>query len=366
VISDDARGVKLGPRDADRMWMSAKLWIVAIGLSLGSCAHQGAGREPQGESALNQAWSEAVLQTKNLELQSPCKPRSVVPPRGVAVRGKVILIHGFTACPQQYFEWSERLAEAGWISYMLLLPGHGRKPLADGSDDFSAFPGAGQDEAYENVAKAAVAIARADSLPTVVVGLSVGGAIALDAVLRSPEDFERALLVSPFFAASNTLLRSVGLPLVGHVPFLRKKRIGWGPSCVDELKRGRGGVCNFRFDQLDTAQSYGKRVVRHTRPVTTQVQIIGIQNDGAASNEWILKAAKKLGWNKNPRQIEGCFYQEGANHSLFSRFDSPDQNKFWLESLLNSATEFVDESKPFSALDQDVKSFGVCQIQSRK
>jgi pimeloyl-ACP methyl ester carboxylesterase len=287
----------------------------------------------------------------------------VSPPAGVPVRGKVIMIHGFTACPQQFFEWSEQLAEKGWVSYLLTMPGHGRSPLPGGGEDFESIPGYGDDSGYADLARDVVKLAKSDELPTVVVGVSVGGAIALDAVLQSPEDFEQALLLSPFFAVAHGLGRTLGLPLVGRAPFIQNKMIGWGAPCIEEMKLGRGGVCNFRLHHIATAQSYGKKVAESAKPVVTRVQFIGVQDDPAASNEWSLYAAQKLGWKPGSSAVAACHYRKPANHSLLSRFDAPKEDKFWLDALLRDASAFVDESKFFPASGGSAKVFPLCSTE---
>ncbi|MEO5667105.1 MAG: alpha/beta fold hydrolase [Bdellovibrionota bacterium] len=331
--------------------MRKRLFILlGAGFGLSSCAHHSFPfREPQSEVAPNTVWNGIISRVAVSKLQEPCVPRRIVPPHGVAIRGKVIMIHGFTACPQQYFELSERLAAEGWISYLLLLPGHGRVKRAGGIDDSDSFPGHGLIAPYDALANDVVALARADSLPTTVVGLSVGGAVALDAVLKAPADFDRALLISPFFAANDNFLRTFGLPVLGRVPLTDNHRIAWGPVCLDEMKRGRGGDCSFKLHQLSTVQAYGKKVSNKSHSVSTKIQIIGVEEDGAASTSWIRRTAKKLGIGKSSSDASACFYPEGANHSLLSRFDHPDENKYWLSSLLKSATAFIDQGRRFEA-----------------
>jgi len=343
--------------------MRTPFLAVLLVLGLGGCAQRGPlGRNPQSEGSSNTAWERVKDRAGPHRFQEACKPLHVMPPAGVPVRGKVILIHGFTACPQQFFEWSERLRAEGWISYFLLMPGHGRSPTATGKEDFEFVPGHQKIDDYAQLASDAVELARGDSLPTVIVGLSVGGAVALDAVLEAPESFDRALIVSPFFAVSNDLLRHFGVPVLGRVPFIQEKMIGWGAPCVEEMRLGRAGICNFRLHQLLTAQLYGKSVYAKARPVDTRIQILGVQNDGAASNAWIEATAQMLGLGTED-DVSACFYGAGANHSLFSRFDSPAEDKFWMDSLLESATDFADHGARFaSEPSESGKTFPTCRL----
>ena len=52
--------------------------------------------------------------TAGVSLQKGCEPTRFSSPANVPYRGVVILFHGFTACPQQYFELSPHLAAEGY------------------------------------------------------------------------------------------------------------------------------------------------------------------------------------------------------------------------------------------------------------
>jgi hypothetical protein len=38
-----------------------------------------------------------------------------------------------------------------------------------------------------------------------------------------------------------------------------------------------------------------------------------------------------------------------ANHSLLSRFDAPNQNKYWIDTLLPKVVDFISEGEFFEA-----------------
>ena len=63
-----------------------------------------------------------------------------------------------------------------------------------------------------------------------------------------------------------------------------------------------------------------------------------------------------------------CFFKSGVPHSFFSRFDSPDQDKFWLTDLLQDATEFMTNaavtSYPVGTSDSALVPYKNCHLTS--
>jgi len=124
------------------------------------------------------------------------------PPRGVA-----LLLHGFPGTPAELRPLGEVLAAAGVSALAPLLPGFGpaMHQLAD----------VGEEEWLASAAEAWAGV-RARNLPTLLVGYSMGGALALRLAAEWPPD--RLVLVAP-------LWRLLGpawplgalLPLVQHL-----------------------------------------------------------------------------------------------------------------------------------------------------
>ena len=316
-------------------------------LLVASCAQTGQDRIPASGWKENAAWrhyiNNTVLQT-GYPIQEGCEPRRYDPPEGVSPRHKVLLVHGFTACPQQFHDWSESLAQKGVVVYLFLLPGHGfkgteeHKYLPDGRDGIAAL------QALENHL---IAVARGDSLPTTVGGLSVGGAVATNALLRSPASFDRGIFFTPYYEAGSTMVRLAHKTVGGLVnPLSGGHQIGWGPSCLEEERLGRSGICTFRLKHLRTVNEYGATVLRNARPLVNHIQFVGVESDPAASSGAIRKVAERMGHSIAARN-HACFYKKGANHSLLSRFDSPNENKFWKAALLRDATDFVLYGRAF-------------------
>ena len=60
-------------------------------------------------------------------IQTDCLPKQWPADSSVTYKGTVMLLHGFTACPQQYFETQAYLTAQGYNVLAPLLPGHGLK-----------------------------------------------------------------------------------------------------------------------------------------------------------------------------------------------------------------------------------------------
>jgi pimeloyl-ACP methyl ester carboxylesterase len=314
----------------------------------------------------NLEWDRYVNSFKKIDFQKGCEPRKFTPPEGVKAKGKILLVHGFTACPQQFFEWSEILSKRGIVVYLFTLPGHGIKKHKDGKDNFLALPKHNKYDEYEKLTEVMNKVAMADDLPSTVGGLSVGGAVAMHAALRAANPYEKLILISPFFKMPRFLQRHLAGPIAGNLPLLKNKQVGWGAGCHEELRRGRVGICDFTISQVYTAQVYGKHVISVADQLSplTQSQVLGVEKDTGADNGAIKQIAHTLSFAKDA-QVSSCFYPKGANHSLFSRFDRPDENKFWLATLLEDASNFVEHGTKVPAQKKSMyeKEFSVCDVR---
>src|SRR5918998_1676938 len=81
-------------------------------------------------------------------------------------RHGVLVLHGFTGCPQSMRPLAEAFADEGYTVDLPLLPGHGTSPDDLAATRWSDWSGAAE-AVYENLA------ARCDRV--VVAGLSMGG-----------------------------------------------------------------------------------------------------------------------------------------------------------------------------------------------
>ena len=107
-------------------------------------------------------------------------------------RGAVLLLHGYNDSPQSMHYVAAALHARGWTVRVPLLPGHGRR-LQDWA--------ASRADAWENAARAELAILRADHADVAVGGLSMGGALAFILAAEHP-DVRAVVGFAPYLHAS--------------------------------------------------------------------------------------------------------------------------------------------------------------------
>jgi len=314
----------------------------------------------------NIEWNNYLSTFKTLELQKGCEPRRFTPPVNIKARAKILLVHGFTACPQQYFEWAELLSKRGIVVYLFTMPGHGAPKLPSGKDNYSNLPTHNNFEAYSNLAEVINKVALADELPSSIGGLSVGAAVALNAAETAMTPYKKLILISPFFKMPKYFERNLLGPVIGNLPLINNQTISWGEGCHDELRRGRAGICEYTISDVYTTQVFGKHVISLAQNLSnrTQIQIVGVEKDTGSDNNSTEKFAQIVTDIGN-KDLSVCFYPKGANHSLLSRFDSPDENKYWLPSLLEDATNFIDQGEkfPVAKLSEIEMNYALCEYK---
>ena len=73
-------------------------------------------RQPQ---AVFDVWKTYVREeTEGKQIQPGCVPTHFAPKEGVSSKGLVVIYHGFTACPQQFFLIGQKLAEKGFDVFL--------------------------------------------------------------------------------------------------------------------------------------------------------------------------------------------------------------------------------------------------------
>jgi carboxylesterase len=107
----------------------------------------------------------------------------------------LLLLHGSGDTPQTLRYLAERLHGAGYTVYAPLLPGHGRSPRAFTQVSASGYLAAARDAAEVLHAKASW---------VGVVGLSMGGAIAVQLAAESP-DLRVLVLLAPYLTPPATV-----------------------------------------------------------------------------------------------------------------------------------------------------------------
>ena len=143
-------------------------------------------------------------------IQEQCRPR-VFPSKTKKTKGVMILFHGYTACPQQYFEWAERLSANSWEVVIPLHPGHGYTKV-DGQDNMKYLPDTENfKEAYGGFVRQMNQLIEAypKDMLKATAGLSLGGAMATYALSKAPNLYDEAVIMTPAFEYSNWKARYV-------------------------------------------------------------------------------------------------------------------------------------------------------------
>ena len=129
--------------------------------------------------------------------------------------------HGFSACPQQFFQLAPVLANLGFDVLVPMLPGHGLERRPDGQELLEDVPTAANwRDGYGALAARMndiVALARG---PRVAVGYSLGGAIALNAGFRAPALYDRMLLIAPLIRINMPEYLETMVNIMGRIPLI--------------------------------------------------------------------------------------------------------------------------------------------------
>ena len=142
-----------------------------------------------------------------LTIQAACEPK-IFHSKTDKIKGVIVLFHGYTACPQQFFSWAEKLTEESFEVLLPLQPGHGYS-MVNGKDVTSFLPEpSNYERVYDNYIENINQIMRAypDHIEKYVGGISFGATIAADALNHAPNLYDKPLS-SPSFEFSNLLAR---------------------------------------------------------------------------------------------------------------------------------------------------------------
>lgn len=289
-------------------------------------------------------WQAYTDRINTLERQRDCVPRRVPANPAVARRGAVVMFHGYGGCPQQFFMLAQRVAAQGFDVLLPLHPGHGLSVDADGRDDLSHLPRAGEPaNRYATLATEINRIMARSPGRRIVVGFSLGGAVGLNAALNAPDLYDRALLLSPMLAIRGGAVVESAVAVFGRMPGLRNlvaKPGGIRRHCHDWQAMGRAGFCDYRLRDtvaLLELETLNERLYA-ARPPTLPIQFIIAGDEKYVSNARIRKLAARQE-NFGPVAL----YQLAANvpHEMLSPYENTGQPMDWLGGLLEMATGFI-------------------------
>ncbi len=249
----------------------------------------------------------------------------------------VILLHGYTNCPQQFKELGRRIFERGCNVFIPRMPHHGlRDPLTkDHARLTAATLTAYTDEVID--------LAEGLGNKTGVVGISAGGTMA-GWVALSRSDVHHCVLISPVFGY-------YGIPFYLTKPFMHvfltlPNFFGWWDATKKAtLWRPRYVYPRYAMRTLAELLRLGFEVIRLLRSgaaTTSPVTFIINKNDSAISNEANYQVLR-LWREKHPGYVSLCEFDKGLelDHDIVD----PEHEKQKTELIYPTILDFI----PFTA-----------------
>lgn len=320
--------------------------------------------------AFARGWQAYTGEVNQIPRHADCAPRFLTASPEVQRQGAVIMFHGFSGCPQQFFELGERVAEQGFDVLLPVLPGHGVLSAQDDTDNLSLLPGAQHSEyGYAELARRMNGIMARSPGTRVIVGFSLGGAISLNASLRASELYDRQLLLSPMLAIWGGPFVEGLAEILGRIPGLRNIIVK--PSAIREKCRGwqssgRAGFCDYRYRHVvplleledQNRDIYGRVTL------TNPIQIVGAGDEHYISNDQLVSLTER---QKQNGPISLCIMPDDVAHEMLSSYENVGREMYWLNDLLNDAVAFIVDAEFFPSAknpDQDADTGPRCRISS--
>ena len=303
------------------------------------------------QSVFYSRWQAYQDWTTRFELQPDCVPRLVEPAVGARYRGTVVMLHGFSACPQQFFEIADLLAVQGYRSVLPLLPGHGRVAPAPDKDNTRDLPvGMDWQEHYAAFAGQINGLMEYAAGDRVLVGLSAGASVALYLDINARDLYDRVLVIAPFLATAGGGTANAVAAATARTPLLRSvsvKPFELKAPCLEKRAQGRAGFCNYQLKHVGALTAMGGYLYTELarEPLNVRLQVVGTENDTVVSNERIRKLLK---YQSSTGHTTACFFPAGVPHAMVSVVDNPGVDMYWLDAVQSGIVEFVTTGAPFS------------------
>ena len=288
----------------------------------------------------------------------------------VDFHGTVVMVHGFSACPQQFYDLAVKLSQLGYHAFIPVMPGQGRGPAPAGAEKGQAPTGIADMGAYysgfmpnyieeyrywkyASYINSIVANLPGDKFA---MGLSGGAAVAHLIAIEKPDMYKRALLLSTYYHQRD---RSIPDPVYdSSVPpkdpallaMLNTSR-NWGQYCYDNTLLGRRGICDLKYSAITGLNRYAANLIAYIkdqvpkRPTWPKIQYVTIENDGGADT--VLNAQVfQIQHTAKPNAMSMCFYRN-IPHPFLSKYDLPGADLYWMPSFSQQAIDFVKTGKFF-------------------
>lgn len=317
--------------------------------------------ENQTVSRMQVLWQAYVRrETSGRTIQADCQPRILPAASHVPYRGAVMYLHGFTACPQQFFDLGQQLSAQGYTVLLPLMPGQGRMP-PDGpqgvGDSYAELPKSTEMQRYYDfIAEMNVIMAEAPG-EHIITGLSGGASLATFAAIEGQGIWDRVLLWAPYY--QNNFLPEIGSILLNA--FAPEYVFDRGDDCRAKRQRegGRAGICRVKVTAIRAMVDIGLMAAQRAHEIKVPVQVVGVEDDDVARNRLIQKTALRLS------KSSLCFYPKGVPHALVNpRSDWPDLDPYWIPAMQEDTRAFVQKARffPQDGPSSQEPGFFLCRV----
>lgn len=320
-------------------------------------------------SVFYERWQAYVDWESELPFQEHCAPFIEEPATGSTYRGTVVLLHGFSACPQQYYDLADLLAHEGYRTVVPLLPGHGRPWPAFDRDDSGALPGAwAWRDTYDAFAEQINGIMTYADGERVIGGLSGGAAAALYLNDRARSLYDRNLVMSPFIAIAGGDVINGGVAAIGTIPVINlisATPFGTADFCLDKRRQGKASYCKWQVRHVAGMKALGEDIAATLArdPLSVRMQVIGVEGDNSVSNDRVLELVAE---HEETGAMTACFYPEGVPHSMFSRYDHPGEDMYWLDDFNAAAVAFITAGAAFPTSERQNDTVLQCHLEDTR
>jgi pimeloyl-ACP methyl ester carboxylesterase len=237
-----------------------------------------------------QSYAEAMQRIETLRAQEPQAMNPVCQLQLLTHEKKVeraiILVHGYTNCPQQFSELGQRFFDLGYNVLLVPMPHHG---LADRMTETQAQLTAEELSAYANET---VDIAQGLGEKVTMLGISVGGATTAWAA-QNRSDLDLAVIISPLFG-----FKQVPTPLTAAImniySFLPDSFEWWDPVKQADAPPA---YAYPRYSKHALVQTLRlgfamQAAAQHQPPAAKKIIVVFNANDNSVNNELTMEIVK--------------------------------------------------------------------------
>lgn len=282
------------PKRPRHIWRRALFLILAlvlliVGLLLSPLLDARVASEPDPAGSYEEAMDKAadLLAQDGEGINPRCRSRII--DQGARTQRAVVLLHGFTNCPEQFGAIATAYADAGHSVVVPLLPAHGE------SERLTRAPSGLTLQAIADSGDDAVDIAAGLGEDVIVVGLSGGGTMA-GWLAAERDEVSEAVLIAPLVIPKMLPSFTVG-PLARATRFMPDAYVWWDSSQKERLVTPPYAYPRFSLRSLGAFLALGR--VAQGEPGRSQdldkLTVVINENDLAVSEAGVRRLADVLG-----------------------------------------------------------------------